>query len=203
MLLDASIGPGRRFSVERVRIPGDVSAAQLELLDTERRALLAEVERVAIGDRNRRPSPEQWSVAEILEHLAIVEQSVATLIATRGRERLPDNAEPPVPLDEVRIARLRGRERRIEVPDRVRPSGTLTAAAAREALDASRHALLDAVNHADPAALAQRSYVHAIIGRIVLRDWIAFVAHHEARHAAQIHEIADALSGAKGIATRP
>jgi hypothetical protein len=26
-----------------------------------------------------------------------------------------------------------------------------------------------------------------------LRGWIAFVAHHEARHAAQIHEVAAAL----------
>ena len=165
--------------------------AQLELLDTERRALLAAVERVAAADRDRRPAPDTWSVAEILEHLATVERSVARLIATRGREPLPDDAEPPVPLDDARIARLRSRQRRIDVPDRMRPSGTLTAAAAMQALDASRSALLDAVKNADPVALDRRSYVHGVIGRIVLRDWIAFVAHHEARHAQQIHEIAD------------
>jgi DinB family protein len=172
-----------------------MSTAQLELLDTERRGLLAAVEQVAVADRSRRPAFDKWSVAEILEHLATVEQSVAKLIATRGREPLPENAEAPVPLDEARVARLRGRGRRIEVPDRMRPSGTMTAAAAIEALGASRTALLDAVKNADPVALAQRSYVHAIVGRIVLCDWIAFVAHHEARHADQIREIATALSG--------
>jgi hypothetical protein len=34
---------------------------------------------------------------------------------------------------------------------------------------------------------------HAVIGRLTLRDWLAFVAHHEARHAAQIDEIAAAF----------
>jgi hypothetical protein len=170
-----------------------MSTAQLQLLDTERRGLLAAVQRVPDADRDRRPAPETWSVAEILEHLATVEQSVATLIATRGREPVPENAAPPVPLDEARVARLRGRERRIDVPDRMRPSGTMTAAAAMHALTASRTALVDAVRNADPVALDRRSYVHAIVGRIVLRDWIAFVAHHEARHADQIDEIAAVL----------
>ena len=32
-----------------------------------------------------------------------------------------------------------------------------------------------------------------MIGRLTLRDWLAFVAHHEARHAAQIDEIAAAF----------
>jgi len=32
-----------------------------------------------------------------------------------------------------------------------------------------------------------------VIGRLTLRDWLAFVAHHEARHAAQIDEIAAAF----------
>jgi len=171
-----------------------MSTAQLELLDTERQGLLAAVARIAPADRNRRPADGQWSVAEVLEHLSSVEQSVAKLIATRGREPVPENAEAPVPLDEARVARLRGRERRIDVPDRLRPTGTMTDAGAMEALAVSRAALLDAVKNADPVALAQRSYVHAVVGRLVLRDWIAFVAHHEARHAEQINEIGRAFS---------
>jgi uncharacterized damage-inducible protein DinB len=167
--------------------------AELALLDTERAALLAAAESVPARDRERRPSPDSWSVAEILEHLATVEQSVAKLIATRGREPVPAQSEPAVPLDETRIARLRNRARRIDVPDRMRPIGTMDAAAAMHALAVSRAALLDAIGNADPVALEQRSYVHAVVGRIVLRDWIAFVAHHEARHADQIHELATAL----------
>jgi hypothetical protein len=169
--------------------------AQLELLDIERSRLLAAVDGVAAANRHRRPAADKWSVAEILEHLAIVEQSVANLIAVRGCGPLPENPETPVPLDGAAVARLRSRELSINVPDRMRPSGSMTAAAAIQALDASRAALLDAVKKADPVALDHQSYVHAVVGRLVLRDWIAFVAHHEARHAEQITEIGTALGG--------
>ena len=177
-----------------MRCHTNTSTPQLELIDLERRRLLAAVERVPAADRDRRPAADRWSVAEILEHLATVERSVTHLIATRGREPLPEHAPPAVPLDDARVTRLRGRERRIDVPDRMRPSGTMTAEAAVQALGVSRAALLDAVKHANPDALEHRSYVHAVVGRLVLRDWIAFVAHHEARHASQIDEIAQRAS---------
>jgi hypothetical protein len=31
------------------------------------------------------------------------------------------------------------------------------------------------------------------VGRLTLNDWLAFVAHHEARHTAQIDEIEEAF----------
>jgi uncharacterized damage-inducible protein DinB len=163
------------------------------LLETERRALLAAVDRVAPADRGRQPAPGRWSVAEILEHLSNVERAVATLIATRGREPLPTVVEPPVPEAAECVAGLRLRERRIDAPDALRPSGVLSADDALAALAASRCALLDAVRAAHPVALHRRTYYHAVLGRLTLRDWLAFVAHHEARHAAQIDEVAAAL----------
>jgi uncharacterized damage-inducible protein DinB len=169
----------------------------LALLDADRRGLLASVERLSEADRERRPADGCWSAAEILEHLASVEQSVAKLIAIRGREPVPPNQPPPVPMAAERMAQIRVRGRRIEVPDALRPKGTMTAAAAIEALAVSRAALLDAAGAADPVALEQRTYHHAVIGRLTLRDWLAFVAHHEARHAAQIDEIAAAFRHAE------
>jgi uncharacterized damage-inducible protein DinB len=164
-----------------------------DLLKTERLALLAAVDRVAQADRDRRPAPGQWSVAEILEHLVRVEQAVAALIATRGREPLPPAVEPPVPDASERVAGLRVRERRIDAPGALRPSGAVSADEALAALAASRRTLLDAARAADPAALEHRTYYHAVLGRLTLRDWLAFIAHHEARHAAQITEVAAAL----------
>jgi len=115
------------------------------------------------------------------------------LIAIRAREPVPPNQPPPVPMAAERMAQLRVRGKRIDVPDALRPKGTMTAPAAVAALGASRAALLDAARAADPVALEHRTYHHAVIGRLTLRDWLAFVAHHEARHAAQIDEIAAAF----------
>jgi hypothetical protein len=164
------------------------------LLDADRSELLAAVNRVPEADRDRRPSENEWSVAEVLEHLASVEQSVAKLIASRGREPVPPDQPAAIPDAAERMARLRVRERRIEVPENLRPSGTMTTAQAIEALARSRAALLEAANAADPVALATRTYHHREIGRLALVDWLGFIAHHEARHAAQIDEIAASLT---------
>jgi len=170
-----------------------MEAETLALLDADRRGLLAAVDRLSETDRERRPAEDRWSAAEILEHLASVEHAVAKMIATRGREPVPTDQAPPVPMAAERMAQLRVRDRRIEVPDALRPKGTMTAADAVAALSVSRAALLDAARSADPLALEHRTYHHAVIGRLTLRDWLAFVAHHEARHAAQIDEIAAAF----------
>jgi uncharacterized damage-inducible protein DinB len=166
----------------------------MALLDVDRRALLAAVERVSDADRDRRPSASHWSVAEVLEHLASVERGVAKLIALRGREPVPPDQEPAVPLTGDRVMMLRMRDRRIDVPDTLRPTGAVSAEAAVRSLAESRAALLAAASAADPVALEQRTYHHPVLGRLTLRDWLAFVAHHEARHAAQIDEIASALA---------
>ena len=166
----------------------------LTLLDAERATLMANVSRIAEQDRSRRPAADRWSVAEVLEHLAMVDRSVAKLIAKRGRQApLPDQA-PASSLDETRVALLRGRDTRMDVPDFVRPSGSLNCADAQQALYEARAGLRQAVVDADPASLDGCTHPHPLLGPITLRDWVHFVAHHEARHAAQVAEIAESLA---------
>jgi uncharacterized damage-inducible protein DinB len=164
----------------------------LQLLDDERQALLALVERVPVEQQDKRPSPDAWSVAEVLEHLARVERGIARLIASRGREQ-PVNQPAAAALDAARIERMRTRIDPIVAPERVRPTGAVSTADALRALDESRGQLREAVSAADPASLDGCTHPHAVLGVLTLRDWIAFVAHHEARHAAQISAIARAL----------
>jgi uncharacterized damage-inducible protein DinB len=176
-----------------VTTPSTGLADIFELLDTERRALHDAVARVPEADRDRRPAEQTWSVAEVLEHLAVVERGVARLIALRGRQP-PQNEAAPVPLDDERVARLRNRAERIEVPDRVRPTGTVSAEEALTALADSRAKLCEAVSLADAVSLDGCTFAHAVLGVLTLRDWARFVAHHEARHAEQISAIARALT---------
>jgi uncharacterized damage-inducible protein DinB len=165
----------------------------LTLLDAERAVLMATVARVAEPDRDRRPTPNAWSVAEVLEHLVTVERGIAKLLAKRGRETPAPDAMAATPLDETRIAALRGREKRIEAPERVRPTGAVRCADALRALGETRAALRSAVLGATPAALDGCTHAHPVLGTLTLRDWVHFIAHHEARHAAQVAEIADSL----------
>ena len=169
-------------------------APTLALLDAEREGLLAAVQRVPAELRDRRPAAMRWSIAEVLEHLVTIERGIAKLIATRGRQPSPPGAPAPVPLDAERVAKLRNRGERVEAPERVRPTGTVAAADALAALSEARAALRQALLDADPASLEHYTHAHAVLGPLCLRDWAQFVAHHEARHAAQVLEIAEALT---------
>ena len=171
----------------------DANARTIALLDTERQNLLAAVHRVPEPERNRRPGEMRWSIAEVLEHLVTVETGIAALIAKRGKFQPRPDEPRPEPLDEVRIARLRNRGERIEAPDRVRPSGTVQCADALRALTEVRTSLRQALEDANPGSLDGCTAAHPVLGTLSLRDWVHFVAHHEARHTAQILEIAEAL----------
>jgi hypothetical protein len=170
----------------------------LALLETERAALRAIIDRTPAPLRARRPAPERWSIVEVLEHLTRVETGVARLLTVRGRaapaaqpaEVAPADAQ----LDAARIARLRDRNERIEAPERIRPAGTSEPAEALRALAAARAELVAALVAADPAALDGVVHTHAELGPLTLRGWAEFVAHHEARHADQVREIAAAVA---------
>jgi hypothetical protein len=67
------------------------------------------------------------------------------------------------------------------------------------ALAESRRELLSALDLADGLALGQISFPHPLIGPLDLYQWVLFVGQHEARHAAQIEEIAGTI-GFKPVA---
>jgi hypothetical protein len=167
----------------------------LALLDRERAAFLAQVERVPGARQAERPRPERWSVAEIVEHVARIDAGVGKLIGLKS-------AEPPTATPEQlaegrmtpeRAARVRSRDERIVAPERVRPTGTLSPEEALAQLAQARTAVRAAFLAADPAVLDGAVHPHPIIGLLTLRSWVELLAHHDARHAQQVAELAEEL----------
>lgn len=173
-------------------------AELLDYLDSRRELLCAAVERVPAERRSRRPAPDRWSVADVLEHLTLVEGGVARLLSkhvagapTNGL--VAETSTTPL-LDTMDLARVLDRGRPITAPDRVQPREGLDAATALAALERTRVALREAVLAADGLALGELVVPHAVLGPITLYEWIAFVGAHEERHTAQVGEIAAILA---------
>jgi hypothetical protein len=167
--------------------------ALLALLDRERSAFLAQVARVPRARQAEHPAPGRWSVAEIVEHVARIDVGVSRILAVRGAEPLtatPDQLAA-ARLTPEKIARVRSRTERFDAPERVRPTGTLSPETALEHLGSARVALTSAYLAADGAALDGAIHPHPVIGPLTLRGWVELAAHHDARHAAQIAELAD------------
>lgn len=165
-------------------------------LEQERTSLVTLLARIPQELQNQRPAPDRWSIAEILEHLVSLEIGVTKLLGIKG-QAAPAAEVPPPPPEASGTPRLgalvRDRSRKIEAPERVRPAGTLSADEAFSRLQAVRAGMLAAFATANAEALDKQTHVHPFFGQLTLRSWVALAADHEARHVAQIAEVAEQL----------
>jgi hypothetical protein len=174
-----------------------------EMIDyatAQRRALLAAWDAVPAERWAERPTPNAWSPGELAEHLYMVEHSCARAVAKKAAEARAAGCPPERDTSSMMHALddrgLTDRSRKLEAPERVRPTGGWTRERSLDALATSRAELLDAARAGDGLALGTVIQTHARLGEIDLYQWILFVAQHEARHVPQAAEIAAQLSGA-------
>lgn len=167
----------------------------LSHIDESRARLVARVEELSEAQATRRPRPEAWSVAEIVEHLSIIERQLTQLLGMMVRKaeaggalRAADAGFAPVSIDEF-TARARGEK--YTAPEGVRPTGQVSVADSLARLRHSRaalHELRPRIEQVDGAAL---QYPHPIFGPLNLYQWLAFIGAHEDRHLRQINALLD------------
>src|SRR5215217_6775598 len=164
-------------------------AAVRESLNTDRTALRDAVDRVPPSLRGRKPAADRWSVAEVLEHLSIVEGRVVMLLSAMilTAPAIPSATEG----EETAIDRtaLRNRTTRITAPDPIQPTGTVSADEAWASLERSREQLFGLLDTAEGRDLTQITRQHPVLGPLDGYQWIAAIGGHEERHTAQIQEI--------------
>jgi hypothetical protein len=169
----------------------------LNHLEVNRAALHEAVDAVPSSLRETRPAADRWSVAEVLEHLGRVEDQLTRLLAAKLAEARLTGALGPEresgPIANSHADLLLDRRRRITAGDRVLPRGELDAASAIATLDKTRAKLLHLVLAHDGLSLGAVSHPHPAFGMLDGYQWFAFIGTHEARHAAQIREIGEAL----------
>ncbi|HKV99510.1 MAG TPA: DinB family protein [Vicinamibacterales bacterium] len=166
-------------------------------LDTNRAELWLAVEDISPDVRERRPSPERWSVAEVLEHLAIVEARVTSRLgdafdAARAGGMTPD-AETGSVVDTAFLERANDRRTRFKTGEHAEPKGGLSADQAWAKLEETRQAFLNLLERADGLAVSAVTAQHPAFGTLNFHQWAVFLGAHDARHALQIREMADQL----------
>ena len=171
-----------------------------EHLALQRRNLLEAASTVPAGSWQTRPSDEQWSVSEILEHLYRVERGVASVVTKRIAEARgaghPEETETGSvlgTLDQFRVSEL---DRKLVAPDRVRPTENHDRETIVRLLAESRSALDAAIASGDGLALGSITQMHLRFGELDLYQWLLFVAEHEKRHTAQLRDVARQLVSA-------
>ena len=166
----------------------------LRHLDANRVVLRAAVDSVAPELRETRPSPDRWSVAEILEHLARVEQQLTRFLSTKLSEAKAAGQLAPQPDTSPISGSLShelvvDRRRLVIAGERVTPRGEMSSTTALATLETTRAQLREAISSVDGLGLEYFVLPHPALGPINGYQWFLFIGSHEARHAAQIREI--------------
>ena len=169
----------------------------LNYLDTERSALREAVELVPAESRNQSPGPDRWSVAQVLQHLAGVENRIGMAMTkwiadARAGGTGPETETSSV-VNNLVVQAIADRSKRRDAPEEFRPPGDVDAESAWAALERSRAILRAAIIAGDGLALGEVVQPHPVLGPINLYQWALFEGSHEARHTGQVREIAAQL----------
>jgi hypothetical protein len=169
----------------------------MDFVERKREELLRSFAGVAPEPMRRRVSDERWSVAEIIDHLRLVESSVAQVITKRaaearakgvGEERSTESVLGALDRFEIEAA-----TNLMEAPSIVRPRPYADPADAIAGLEESRKALREAATSVSGIALGEIKQLHRGLGEdLDLYQWLVFLGQHEGRHARQIQRTLNA-----------
>jgi uncharacterized damage-inducible protein DinB len=165
----------------------------VEALDSRRTELTRAVKEVPASARNHRQSEDRWSVAEILEHLALVEENIAPMVkrlaAEQGTTGLGAELDSTSIAETFNSAFVLDRSKKRVAREAMQPRSGIDAAAAWTHLERARQVTQETLRELDGVALGNVSASHPALGPLNGYQWFLFLAAHEGRHTAQIREI--------------
>jgi hypothetical protein len=164
-----------------------------EANDRVREKLKAVAASVSDEQASARPDGEKWTVAELVEHIAIVNEGMIRISAKLlGKAQASGAAasDGSVRLSETFRQQAAGaRESKFEAPEMVRPKGGVTIAESLARLDENRARLEELRALFETVDCSEFKFPHPAFGELSAHDWLALLGGHEARHIEQIGRI--------------
>ncbi|MFS0862373.1 DinB family protein [Fredinandcohnia sp. 179-A 10B2 NHS] len=160
----------------------------IEINNQIREELLSLVEGLTDEQLNTCVEEGSWTIAQVLEHLYLLEKSVTNLI----QRKLESATIKPVVTKPLK--HTLNRSLKIDAPSFLVPKEDfLSLIKIKGMLKESRVGFLKSFEGVERSLLEQKSYVHPIFGDLNLAQWIEFIGLHEQRHMEQIKEIKEKL----------
>lgn len=161
-----------------------------ESMDETRARLRARLDSIKSADESARPKADVWSVAEIAEHLAIIEERLSKLfpmLLTKaeagGLKRRPDQEFRTVSVESMVE---QSKREKYSAPETVRPTGKTSLADSITRLERSREAIRELRPRLEALDLTSVTYPHPAFGPLDAYQWLVFLGVHEDRHLRQI-----------------
>jgi len=144
------------------------------------------------------PDGEKWTIAGIVEHVAIVQDGMTKISAKLLREAQAagKSADGTALLSENFAAKAaEAQALKFEAPDRVRPTGNQSVEESLRKMDAARDELEKLRPLFESVECSDYKFPHPFMGDLTAHEWLALVGGHEARHLRQIEKRLEKTEG--------
>ena len=154
-----------------------------------REAILAAVCHLDDEELNKVAVEGTWSIAQILEHLYLMESLIAKVLEDAlQKETFDDPGNFPIHL-------VSDRSMKVRAPEKLAPSSAAQSLQDLEGkLSRSRSQLEHLETLFSEEELNRKTASHPRFGMLTLKQWIRLVGYHEQRHYDQIEEVKLALT---------
>lgn len=139
---------------------------------------------------NQKPSAEEWSIREVLDHLKKIDMTAQKML----KERVKDAPIKEIEEKPLEVAQDRNNKRK--APSHLEPAHDfISGSQMKRELDVVREQLTAAI-----ASLTEEDFErvlpHPVFQELTVRQWIDFIGHHEKRHLSQMKEIKEKIERA-------
>jgi len=138
-----------------------------------------------------RPDENQWTIAEIVEHVSIVNDGFLRLThkLLKEAESAPRPPKPDLNLGHTSLDE-NGRQRGpIQAPERVRPQGDARIEDSLAKIRTSLDGLAEIRSRLEAVDLSEQMFPHPALGPINAYQWLVLLGEHEDRHHGQIERL--------------
>jgi hypothetical protein len=159
----------------------------LEKLAEAQTAFLRAADAIPSTQWTRKPRAEQWSAAEVVAHLVVVERAIVG-----SADRVTQKAPRPVPfVKRVHLPLWLVSERviRLKSPIPLDPALVGSKEEMLAELRAARERALAFLEETSDRDLNSYRWPHPFLGSLNVYEWFEMIAAHELRHTKQMREI--------------
>jgi hypothetical protein len=161
-----------------------------------RDSFIAILDDVSESEENMAPEGEKWSVRQVVEHVAVVDQSVTRICGRLISEakqtgKLSDGTIIISPEFQHPVGTI-GREK-LEAPDHVQPKGQTPIFDSLQLLRGNRAGFESLRKDLETFDLSEPTFPHPYFGNLTAPEWLILAGGHETRHASQISNILSKL----------
>jgi hypothetical protein len=162
----------------------------LRLLTASRKKLLESAEGLTDGQARLRPAEDRWSILECVEHVGQVEDVIFAAVTTK---LTPSDAPADRTREQKIISGATDRNRKVDSPDQVKPTGKFASLA--DALAHFEQSRARSIEYIESCEQDLRAVTgpHPVLGQASGQEFMIIMALHPARHALQILEAREAL----------